>query len=146
MFTRGRSITIKASPEAVFDYVSDLTRHGEWSAQPMKIAVNGPLQPGTTYTSGAHFMGSIPGKGQILEADRPRRFTFDAADSSGHYKWYFNITPEGDGVRLDYGFERLSAPLPFLLLQGVFFWPVFGNKWAGQSLERIKAKVEAGAA
>ena len=146
MFTRGRSIHIHAPAEAVFDYVSDLSKHPEWTAQPMQVTVNGPLQPGTTYTSNAHFQGDIPGKGQVLEVDRPKHFAFDATDSSGHYKWHFDITPDGDGVHLDYGFERLSAPLLFRVLQGPVLWPVFGNKWAAQSLERIKAKLEGGAA
>ncbi len=143
MFTRGQSIHIHATPEAVFDYVSDLSKHPEWSAQPLVVQVKGPVQVGTTYTSDADFMGKPHGHGQILEVERPRRFAFDAADSSGHFKWHFNITPVGDGVRLDYGFGRLSAPLPFLLLQGAVFWPLFGSKWTTQSLERIKAKLEA---
>ncbi len=145
MFTRSGSIHNPATPEAVFDYVSDLTRHPEWAVQPLKIAVNGPIQLGATFSSDVEFMGSPHATGQVLEVNRPTRFTFDATDSSGHFKWFFNIRPDGDGVELTYGFDRLAAPLPFLLLQGLVFWPLFGSKWTAQSLNTIKAKLEAGA-
>ena len=143
MFTRSGSIHIDAPAETVFDYVADLARHPEWAAQPMTVKVEGPLAVGTRYTSDVQFMGHPQGRGQILEVDTPRRFAFDATDSSGHYKWFFNIRPEGSGVNLEYGFDRLAAPLPFTLLQGLVFWPMFGSKWTAQSLAKIKAICEA---
>ena len=124
------------------DYVADLARHPEWAAQPMTVKVEGPLAVGTRYTSDVQFMGHPQGRGQILEVDTPRRFAFDATDSSGHYKWFFNIRPEGSGVNLEYGFDRLAAPLPFTLLQGLVFWPMFGSKWTAQSLAMRRTRVQ----
>jgi hypothetical protein len=54
MFRREKSIYIAAAPEAVFHYVADIRRHGEWGAQIWNIT----LQPGSEHGPGTTFAGS----------------------------------------------------------------------------------------
>lgn len=47
------NVVINATPEMVFNYVSDLTRHPEWSGGKLKIEAltPGPAGVGSTYKS-----------------------------------------------------------------------------------------------
>lgn len=46
-----RTITIQASPTAIYAYVSDLTRHIEWNHQPTAVTkiTDGPLRVGSVF-------------------------------------------------------------------------------------------------
>jgi hypothetical protein len=132
-FERTHSIFIQATPEAVYDYVSDLNRHPEWAHEKMTMdAPAGSAPAGAQFSSTVRFMGSVKGSGRVIEAQ----------DSSGLHRWNFLCQPEGEGTRLTYVTERIEAPFYFKLLQAPVFYPAFGRTMMGTGLEKIKAAVE----
>ncbi len=144
MFSRKDGIFIQAPPLAVYDYVSDLTRHPEWAKQKMEMMVEGEkIAPETAFTTHISFMGKVPGKGRVVEMQSPGKFSYECKDSSGTYLWTMDAQPEGSGTKLTYSFDRLAAPLYFKLLQGVVFYPIFGRGMMSTALANIKRNVEA---
>jgi len=144
MFSKSESVFINASPEAVYDYVSDIARHPEWAHDPVEIDVKPEPQGngGTSFEYVTHFMGSAAGKGIVTQAERPTNFTYECEDKDGHYRWTFAIKAEGTGTRLSHTFWRLKAPLYFRILQPVMY-PFLGKKMLAGGVHNIKAKMEA---
>lgn len=145
MYYREVSTHIDVAPEKVFDYVTDITRHGEWAANDLVIRREpGPEHgPGTRFSSRVNFMAEIAAKGVVLEEDRPRRFVYECEDSSGHWRWTFALESEAQGTLLTHRFERIQAPLWVLLIQSWLLYPLVGRPAMQKGLANIKAHVEA---
>jgi uncharacterized protein YndB with AHSA1/START domain len=96
------SITIKAPPEAVWPWVSDITRHSEWSPKPYRVElVSGEMNAvGSRYRS----VGWVPPNDgnhsndvEITEVVPMTRFALNATDDSGTFASTFDLLPvEGD--------------------------------------------------
>ena len=56
------TVVVQQSPEKVFDYLADITRHGEWSpkAYTATALTDGPVRIGSKYQS----VGWLPGDAQ----------------------------------------------------------------------------------
>jgi hypothetical protein len=137
-------IWIGAPPEAVFDYVADLTRHGEWAAQPLKVeALGGERAEGARFRTAAHQFGRDNINEQtVLDYDRPRRFAFEARGREGRFVHAFDLVAEADGTRLTKSMEVLKARLLVRLLTPVFNLTTPGI--IAQDLRRIKERLERG--
>lgn len=85
-----------AAPDAVWPLVADLTRHGEWSADPLEVTATGD----GTYDSVARSKGKeLRARLTVLESDAAaRRFAFRAADATGTYEHAFTLVPDGGGT------------------------------------------------
>jgi hypothetical protein len=100
---RESSIEINASPEAVYDLVSDLPRMGEWSPE----NIGGEWQDGSG-KEGDRYIGhnragerswSVPVK--VTVADRGRCFEFVTRPDEGPYvRWAYRLEPSGSGTRV----------------------------------------------
>lgn len=108
------SLHIKASPETVYDLVSDVPRMGEWSPECRGCRwVGGATRP----VAGARFTGTNR-RGlvrwttelQVLTADRGREFTFGKLRND-RAKWTYRFEPDGGGTTVTESFELL-ADLP----------------------------------
>jgi Polyketide cyclase / dehydrase and lipid transport len=141
MFAKQKTIMIDASPEAVYDYVSDISRHSEWAKHPLVIQKLGDGR----FASSTEVLHLEPKSVLEVETtDRPRRFSFISNDSiAGRYRWYFDISPAGTGSKVNYGLERLAAPLAVKLLQPWLMWPVDGRGGVVTGLANIKRNLEA---
>ncbi|HLF71385.1 MAG TPA: SRPBCC family protein [Dehalococcoidia bacterium] len=146
MFHRESTVHVDASPEAVFDYVTDVRRHPEWANEPMEIALDpGPERgKGAKFHSTVKFMGTVKATGEVIEETRPSRFVYECEDSSGHYRWTFTLTPEDGGTRLSHLSERLEAPIYVRVMQPIL-WPFVGAKMVGGGVANIKRNLESGA-
>jgi uncharacterized protein YndB with AHSA1/START domain len=144
MFSKSASVFINASPEAVYDYVSDIGRHPEWAHERLDISVGDkPSQEtGATFEYVTHFMGDAAGKGVVTEASRPGTFSYEVEDKDGRYRWTFDIKAEGNGTRLTHRMLRLKAPAYFTVIQPILY-PILGKKQVVGGLGNIKAKLEA---
>lgn len=82
-------------PETLWPYVSDLTRHGEWSADPLTVT---PVGAGTyesvATSKGREFRATLT----VLESVEPSRFAFRATDPTGTYDHLFTLAPDGTGT------------------------------------------------
>lgn len=80
-------IGIGASPEDVFAYVSDLTKHGEWSDNLTVEAVSeGEIAVGSEYRSTGKMMGKqVQNTIRITEFESPSRISFETNDGSNDF-------------------------------------------------------------
>ena len=102
--THTASIDIEASPQAVYDLVSDITRMGEWSPE----AVGGTWNEGATGTVGDWFVGdNRQGEREwsrnceVAAADPGKDFTFvvDGVEKNCTW-WSYEMAEIGSGTRL----------------------------------------------
>ena len=115
------SVTSKASPEVVYDTISDLRAHIEWSGERASSdnfkllsleAPEGRATIGTTFTStGAADNGTFHDRSVVTEASRPGRFIIETDSRldrkrgkawEAHFSHRYDIEPEGDGSRISY--------------------------------------------
>jgi hypothetical protein len=115
------SVTSKASPEVVYDTISDLRAHIEWSGERASSdnfkllsleAPEGRATVGTTFTStGAADNGTFHDRSVVTEASRPGRFIIETDSRldrkrgkawEAHFSHRYDIEPEGDGSRISY--------------------------------------------
>ena len=95
------SIHVDASPQEVYDAVSDVTRHGEWSvftARAVWVEGDGPVV-------GAQFTGdnTRPGRdwqtrSEVVVAEPGREFAWEV--NGGLVRWGYEMAPEDGGTRL----------------------------------------------
>jgi hypothetical protein len=85
-----------ASPDDVWPLVADLTRHGEWSADPLEVTATGD----GTYESVARSKGKeLRARLTVLESDAAaRRLGFRATDATGTYEHVITLAPDGAGT------------------------------------------------
>jgi uncharacterized protein YndB with AHSA1/START domain len=141
------TIQIDAPPEAVFDTVSDMARHGEWANEKAKLRVHevsgGPAALGSTYRSEAMFLGKPAHADlEIVAFDRPRRFTYSVTHQQDgkkdvHLTHTFVLTPNGGGsTKLERITDGDGSPI-----LGALFYPAIKADGRVQ-LRNLKARVE----
>jgi hypothetical protein len=100
--THQESITVAATPETVYDLVSDITRTGEWSPVCTSCWWDDASEAGRV---GAWFTGrnELPDRtwetrSQVVAADRGREFAWIVGGS--FVRWGFTLDPDGATTRL----------------------------------------------
>jgi hypothetical protein len=108
------SIEIAASPETLYDLVSDVTRTGEWSP----VCVACWWDEGASGQAGDWFTGrnvtasrTWETRSQVVVADRGREFAFLVG--KGYVRWGFTVAPVAGGTRLTEEWEFLPAGQAF---------------------------------
>jgi len=141
-----QQITINAPAEKVFNYVADISKHGEWGNPGQKLQVektsDGPIGKGSTFKSVAHQFGTQHDIVTITEYVPSQKVVYESQGKAGQIRHSFEITPAGSGVQVTKGFEAVKAGFPFMLFLPVVQAFVLPGALKGD-LERIKAKVEA---
>jgi len=111
---REASIDIQASPEAVYDLISNLPRMGQWSPE----NIGGEWQNGGSGKVGDRFLGhnragerawSVPV--MVTVAERGRCFEFVTHPDDGPYvRWTYRLEPSGAGTQVTeiWDVEQLS--------------------------------------
>lgn len=139
-------IAINIRPEVAFAYVSDLTRHPEWSGGRLRIeaATPGPAAVGQLY----HSHGDIPGQKdrpnelRITEVQPPRRFVFTARDPAfGDVLHEFIFQPRDGGTLLE---RRVTVTLPAIKAFAfrIFIQPLIGKPMMDKSMAALKRNLE----
>ena len=151
----GDSVTveIEASPDHVYDLISDITRMGEWSPECFHCEwTDGATGPDV----GARFKARNKGrrgpawfnKPEVVAAEPGRQFAFNRKGPGiGSYTWRYRLEPNANGTRVTESYE-VERPLP-----GAMSWMT--EKWTGSSdrdadlrrgmettLARVKAAAE----
>jgi hypothetical protein len=105
------SVVVAATPEAVYDLVSDVTRTGEWSPVCTACWWDDESEAGRI---GARFTGrnetpdrTWETRSQVAAAERGREFAWVVGQ--GFVRWGFLLEPEGEGTRLTETWEFLPA-------------------------------------
>lgn len=143
------SIEIEASPERVWDLISDPTRMPQWSPQCRKTIVRGkgPVGVGTT-TVNINRRGLLfwPTRAKIKQFEPNRRFAFKIAENGTI--WSYELEPTATGTRLTEarhapnGVSDLSNFLTRNVLGGTENFENELELGMKQTLARIKAAAE----
>jgi uncharacterized protein YndB with AHSA1/START domain len=140
------SETIDAPAEAVWPWIADLTKHGEWSPKPYNVKLtSGNLgEVGSTYSSIAFVPPSDKNHKndvEITEVVPFSKFVFRSHDENGYFINTFTLKASGDSteVTFQHDFPKMKGMgrilLPLLL-------PSVGKRDGMVRLGMLKAKAE----
>jgi len=143
------SITIGGvSPEEVFGYVSDVSRHAEWANPNASLRIEnvsgGPPMLGSKYRSEALFLKKpVTADLEITAYDRPSRFAYSVAHHQAgkkdvHMEHTYTLRAEGGGTAVE-----KSSTGDGSKVVGFLAYPAI-RKDALTSLRNLKAKLESG--
>jgi uncharacterized membrane protein len=138
---------IARTPEDVFRYLDQLTRHGEWQDQLVSVEVEteGPTRTGTRATE----VRKVPGGKrkftyELTEHDPPNRAAFRVVDGPIRPYGTIRVSPVGDGSRSRVEFElnfeghgAMQILLPLIRMDA--------KRRVPQDLQKLKERLEAGA-
>lgn len=134
---------INAAPATVCAYVSDLTRHGEWSANALQIEAltPGPPAPGSRYRSTAIVNGiTFNAELEVLELQPPERFVFAGHDATGRFEHVFTFRAVQGGTQVERRVNFDLSPRQWLMYW-VLLLPV-RLPAANRALNLLKARLE----
>ena len=139
-------ISINAPLETVFNYVSDLTRHPEWSGGQLKIEAltPGPAAVGSRYQSYGEVAGQKdrPNELRVTEYQPPTRFAFIAHDPDfKDVSHVFTFQPQGNGTLMERAVTVTMPALPAFLFR-IAIYPLVGKPMMDKALAALKAKLE----
>jgi uncharacterized protein YndB with AHSA1/START domain len=140
------SLAINRTPEAVFDYLADVSKHGEWSPKPMRVEgiEPGPVKAGDTFTS----YGVIPGDKNhrndvtVTEVTPPTRLVLESADKGATFVNTFELQAKGAGTMVTRTMDMPSPPFPVSLLFPLLKVSVIQPD-VKKGLAKLRAKLEA---
>jgi len=142
--TSSQSVTIHRPPAEVFAYLSDVSKHAEWSPKPYRVeGTSGPVKTGDTFAS----VGTIPGDKNhrnevtVAECSAPTKLVLDSAERGQHFINTFELQPEGDGTLLTRSMDAPKPPFPISLIFPVLMATVIKPD-VQKGLNNLKAKLE----
>ena len=137
-------ILIDASPEVVFAYLADLSRHGEWATHPglvIEPEADGPVGVGSRFVSHGHQFGQeMTDVLTVTGYSTPRELSFESAGKGGVWRHSFELTPAVPGTRLVKRMDGVKGPLAVKLLTPLISLGL--SKRLYKDLERIKARIK----
>jgi len=135
-------ISVQAPADRVFDYVSDFTRHGEWSGNGLEVTKDsdGPTTVGSTYSTTAKQFGTQREHSTVTEFTPGRTFAWDSRGALGRVHHWFAMSEDGGATSLAKGAEIVEPTF----LAKITSWKTSKDIPSGihRDLENIKAKVE----
>jgi hypothetical protein len=138
-------ISVQAPAGRVFDYVSDFTRHGEWSGNGLEVTKDsdGPTAVGSTYSTTAKQFGTQREHSTVTEFTPGRAFAWDSMGALGRVHHWFSMSEDGGATSLTKGAEMLEPTF----LAKITGWKLSKDIPNGihRDLANIKAKVEGSA-
>jgi hypothetical protein len=133
---------LKTRPEEAFAYVSDLTRHPEWSGGPLKVEAltSGSIGVGSLYRS-------TGGQGDrindlcVTAYVPPNRFAFVAKDQMGDVTHEIIFNAQDGGTLME---RKVTGAMPLMvsILFRAFIYPMRGKPLMDKAMANLKAKWE----
>jgi uncharacterized membrane protein len=138
-----KEITIQASPDAVFAYVADLTKHPEWGSHENSVTAesSGPVKVGSRYQTVGHQFGTQRETVTVTDYEPGSKFGYESTGKIGIVDHGFDLAPEGNGTHVTKWMDIVKASLVTKLMM-----PMINRKappGLEEDLRRIKAKLEA---
>jgi len=143
---RSHQILINVPLQTVFDYVSDLTRHPEWSGGRLKVeaVTPGPVAIGKEYLSHGDVAGQKdrPNRVQVTQYESPQRFGFVATDPDfGKVSHQFSFIEQNGEVLIIRTMTLSLNPIVAFFFR-LFIYPLIGSPSMDKSLAALKTKLE----
>jgi len=144
-YSANYEVDVKAPQSKVFDYVADVSRHGEWGSEPdhMTTTAEKPGAPavGSRYKADAMLNGKPnPSVVTITALEAPGRFAFDAEDSNSIFHHEFVLTPAGGGTHVERKVTMTKGPFYIPLVLSIFKGTVQKNY--NGAMSNLKTKME----
>ena len=120
---------LNASPETVFENISELTRHAAWAANALTIEAvsEGPAAVGSEYRSSCRFMGKdINAEIKVTELEAPMRYGFSVKDNNGDFQHDLTLRAQNGGTQADH---RVTGQLS---LMNWLLFVLFGDRMIGR--------------
>lgn len=143
--TNSWSVEVDVSPDVAFDYLSDVSRHAEWSPRPFRVDPEPtlPLRQGDSFRS----YGEIPGDKQhvneveVTVVDAPHRLVLTSEDRGKKYVHRFDVESVGSGSRIT---RTVQAARPTGLLRLVFplVFRLFIDPEVSKGMRMLKANLD----
>lgn len=145
---RTHRVLVNAPLQQAFDYVSDLTRHPEWSGGELKIEAltPGPIAVGKEYRSRGEVavQKDRPNTVRISVYAPPHQFGFIAKDPDfGDVSHVFTLTEQNGGILIERVMTLSLNPVIALAFRFLVY-PFVGSPSMNKSLARLKEKLEQG--
>ena len=152
-YQHAETVTVAASPEAVYDLVADVTRMGEWSP----VCVGGVWDgEGKSWFVGSNKSGELAWdtRCRVDVAERGKEFTFTNCGFDGGtelVRWSYRFAPAGDGCEVTEVWEVLPTYPDFIaklvpnMTPAEYLDGVLPTTQAGmaETLAKLKAVAEA---
>jgi hypothetical protein len=138
-------VDIKASQSKVFDYVADVSRHGEWGSADdhMKASAEKPGPPamGSRYKADGMLNGKPnPSVVTITALEAPTRLAFDAEDSNSVFHHEFRFSPSNGGTHVERHVTMTKGPFYFPVVLAIFKGTVQKNY--NGAMSNLKTRLE----
>ena len=138
-------ILVHAPLGSTFEYVSDLSRHPEWSGGLKIDAVTpGPIAVGKEYISHGEVAGQKdrPNTVRVSHYEPPHKFGFIAKDPDfGDVSHVFTFRAQNGGVWIERTMTVTLNPVLAFLFR-LFIYPLVGRPAMDKSLAALKVKLE----
>jgi len=139
-------VLVHAPLQNAFDYVSDLTRHPEWSGGELKIeaVTPGPIAVGKEYQSRGEVavQKNRPNTVQISQYESPHTFGIIAKDPDfGNVSHVFTFTEPNGGVLITRTMTVNLNPIVAFLFR-FFIYPLIGKPSMNKAMAGLKVKLE----
>lgn len=144
-YSASYDVTIKAQQASVFDYVADVSRHGEWGSAEdhMKATAEKPGSPAV----GARYKaeGILNGKPNnsvvtITGLESPRKLAFDAEDANSVFHHEFVFSTQDGETRVVRNVTMTKGPFYFPIVLAIFKGTVQKNY--NGAMANLKTKLE----
>lgn len=143
--TRSEQVLVRAPLQTTFDYVSDLSRHPEWSGGlKIEALAPGPIAVGKEYASRGEvaIQKDRPNTVRVSAYEPPHKFGFIAHDPDfGDVSHEFTFAQQGDYVLITRTMTLSLNPIVTLLFR-FFVYPLVGRPSTKKSLASLKTKLE----
>jgi uncharacterized protein YndB with AHSA1/START domain len=143
---RTHRVLVNAPLQQAFDYVSDLTRHPEWSGGELKIEAltPGPVAVGKEYRSRGEVavQKERPNTVRVSAYEPPHKFGFVANDPDfGDVSHVFTFTKQEGGILIE---RAMTVSLNPIIAFGFRFliYPFVGRPSMNKALAKLKKKLE----
>jgi len=145
-YSASYNVDIKAPQSKVFDYVADVSRHGEWGSADDRMKASaekpGPPAVGARYKADGMLNGKAnPSVVTITALESPKRLAFDAEDSNSVFHHEFVLSPADGGTHVERRVTMTRGPFYFPLVLAIFKSTVQKNY--NGAMSNLKAKLEA---
>ena len=146
-YSAAYTVEVNAPQSKVFDYVADVSRHGEWGSADdhMKATAERPgtAAMGSRYKADGMLNGKQnPSVVTITSLEPPKRLAFDAEDSNSVFHHEFTFSPAAGGTHVERHVTMTKGPFYFPLVLAIFKGTVQKNY--NGAMSNLKTKMEAG--
>ena len=143
---RVSQVLVRAPLQTVFDYVSDLTKHPEWSGGELHIEAvsTGPIAVGKEYLSKGEVavQKNRPNQLEVTEYEPPHKFSFIAKDPDfGKVYHVFTFSEQDGGVMVTRTTTLNLNPVVAFMFRLVVY-PLIGRPANQRAFARLREKME----